>query len=235
MSNDEFNIENHFIQIENHYYYDCYSINKRLDKKASGLYYYRLESADTKLRYADFAFEQINKLALELERGEFIFFNDTDRLKMSYFLESFLIFSRATLDLSISAYYTYLNNIPNLDSLNKFIRKIKQDNSWLPKTNLDSWRKLISDYDDKAFNWLNTIVGSSNGVSLRDKAVHKGNLFIDTIIDDNDKGVFILHLNSEEIGYLMPIVFEVKLKVQEYMNIIKTDIILEEVKSIKLE
>jgi hypothetical protein len=179
-------------------------VKKILLDRSKSMYKYKLEAADLKLRFAAYAYEEIMKIVDDLEFGEFIYFDDRSRLKMSFHLESFLVFSRACLDLAVSSYYTYFRNTTNLDSINDFIGKIKVDASWIPPVSKLFWENLIKEYDDVNFNWVNFFIGSSAGVSLRDKSVHKGTIYIDTIINEGDKGCFILNLNSKEIGYLVP-------------------------------
>jgi len=220
--------ENYYINPENQFFYDCSSINKKLTDQNLNIYKYKLLSADFKLRFTVLAYENLVKYIEGLEVGEFIYFSDQDRLSMSFYLESFLIFARTTFDLAISSYYIYFQNKSNLDSLNDFIKKIKNDSSWLPQISSNLWNKLISDYDAKDFNWINTLVGASSGVSLRDKAVHKGLLQIDTYINDCDKGCFILHLNAKEVGYLYPWILNVKSSLFQYLFAIRNDIKLNE-------
>lgn len=218
--------ENYHIQPENQYFFECYSIDKKLSEKSFNIYKYKLEAADTKLRFATFAYEEIRKITDELEVGEFIYFDDYNRLRMSFYLEAFLVFARAGLDLAISSYFTYFHDTTNLDSLNDFIKKIKKEHDWLPIFSKHNWMELVSDYDSENFNWVKALVGASSGVSLRDKVVHKGSILIDTIINESDKGCFVIHLNSKEIGYLVPWLINTFGQISQYLITIKNDILM---------
>lgn len=218
--------ENYHIQPENQYFFDCYSIKKELTDRSFNIYKYKLEAADTKLRFATFAYEEIKKITDELEVGEFIYFDDYNRLRMSFYLEAFLVFARAGLDLSISSYYTYFHDTTNLDSLNDFIKKIKKEHDWLPLFSKDKWLELVGDYDSENLTWIKALVGASSGVSLRDKVVHKGSILIDTIINESDKGCFVIHLNSKEISYLVPWLINTFGQISQYLITIKNDILM---------
>lgn len=218
--------ENYHIEPENQIFYECYAIDKKLEEKAYNIYRYKLEAADVKLRFATLAYDEIKKITNQLEIGEFIYFDDFNRLKMSFYLESFLVYSRAALDLSISSYYTYFQGTTNLDSLNDFIKKIKRANEWLPMFSKPLWTELVNEYDSENYSWVKALVGATSGVSLRDKVVHKGSILIDTIINESDKGCFILHLNSKEISYLIPWLINTSAQVNLYLSTIKNDIIM---------
>lgn len=218
--------ENYHIQPENQYFFECYSIDKKLSEKSFGIYKYKLEAADTKLRFATFAYEEIRKITDELEVGEFIYFDDCNRLRISFYLEVFLVFARAGFDLAISSYFTYFHDTTNLDSLNDFIKKIKKESDWLPLFSKNTWIELINDYDSEDFTWVKALVGASSGVSLRDKVVHKGLILIDTIINESDKGCFVIHLNSKEVVYLVPWLISTFGQINQYLITIKNDILM---------
>ena len=82
--------ENFHIQPENQFFFECNSIKKELSEKSFNIYKYKFEAADAKLRFATFAYEEIRRIADELEVGEFIYFDDYNRLRMSFYLEAFL-------------------------------------------------------------------------------------------------------------------------------------------------
>lgn len=217
--------ENYDIQPENQFFFECFSIKKALSPRSFKIFKYKLEAADSKLRFATFACEEIKKIAKELGIGEFIHFDDYNRLRISFYLESFLVFARASLDLSISAYYTYFHDHTKLTSLNDFIEKIKKEDDWLPLLSKHHWYELIKDYDDESFNWVKALVGASSGVSLRDQVVHKGSNLIDTIINESHKGRFITHLNSKEISYLISWLMNTSEQLNQYLIAIKNDIL----------
>jgi hypothetical protein len=172
------------------------------DKRTYGVYRQRLNAANLKLRFAAHALQNIASIVRELEIGEFIYFDDASRLKVSFNLEAFVVFMRAALDATVSAYATYFTGKSSIDSVNDVIGKWPVD--WVSPPYRAVWDGLKSEYDSETFNWVHALVGRDKGMSLRDLVVHKSILFVDTIIDDRDKGRFVLALDKETVGPLVP-------------------------------
>jgi len=66
-------------------------------------------------------------------------------------------------------------------------------------TTCSVWQSVPADYASPDFNWLSALVGTTCGQSLRDIAVHRSVLNIDAMIDDRDRGVFVLEFNTRHI------------------------------------
>ena len=190
---------------QTHLFVKCRKIGEKFDKKILGLYGLKLDSCNIKIRFAATALNNIKQIVKELEHGEFIYFDDENRLKLSFYTESFLIFIRTTLDLAVSSYYLYLTGDTTLHSINDFLKKIKKDNSFLPNDSKDFWNKILNDYErEDHYTWIHALVGRERGSSLRDIAVHKSRVEIETYIDEKDRGKFYIILLGNQEGHPVP-------------------------------
>lgn len=188
-----------------HLFEKCRIINKEFSKKILGIYGQRLDACNMKVRFAARALVFIKQIVQELEHGEFIYFDDENRLKLSFYTESYLIFIRVSLDLIVSNYYIYLTGNTNLDSLNDFLKKLRKDESFLPDDSREFWKSILEDYStEEYYTWIHTIVGREKGLSIRDLIVHKSIVDIDTYIDENDRGKFYIGLSKESFGHILP-------------------------------
>jgi len=157
-----------------HVFYDCRTINKQYEKRLLGIYEQRLDACNVKIRFAAKSLLAARKIVKELEHGEFIYFDDENRLRLSYYVENFLIFSRASIDLAISAYYLYLSGSKNLDSFNDFLKKLSKGIGVLPVKSKEFWSTVCKAFEADYFTWVHALVGKEKGLSLRDLVVHKG-------------------------------------------------------------
>ena len=231
-SAEELVSELYFSDSNTHYFNECRMIRKPYDGKILGVYGQRLDACDAKIRFAAKAYIEIQRIVDELEHGEFIYFDDRNRLDMNFYAESFLIFCRASIDLAVSGYYTYFAGKTNLDSFNDFMKKTgrsqqtQQDIEWMPSDSKDFWQGVYEDYStEEYYTWIQSLVGTNKGLSLRDLVVHKSNVIIDTYIDDNDKGRFYIGLTSDRMEHTMPWLEHIFNWVQQILRQIKLDII----------
>ena len=140
-----------FCDSSSHYFAECLQVTKPLEAKVLGIYSQRLDACDMKIRFVAKSYLEVEKIIRELQHGEFIYFDDESRLSINFYTESFFIFLRATLDLSISAYHAYFNEKTSMDSFNDFIKQVgkiqeKEDQStWIPAKSLSFWSNLGSD------------------------------------------------------------------------------------------
>jgi hypothetical protein len=203
---------------------ECIIVNKPFDKKILGVYAQRLEACNIKLRFAANSLIKLRNILKQLEYGEFIYFDDKDRLNATFYLESLLVFLRASLDLTISAYCIYFTSKTNMNSFNDFLKKIKSGLDWLPNSNKEYWETVYNDYISEDFTWIQSLVGRDKGMSLRDLVVHKSIVELDTIIDDKDKGRFYVKLSSDSYTYAIPWIELLYFSVIRTVEIIKNDI-----------
>jgi hypothetical protein len=176
-------------------FYDVLEQTRHTDKKLVGVYRARLEASDLKLRFAGRALDDVTAVIDELEHGEFLYFDDTNRLKAHFGLAAFLIFLRAALDTAVGGYGAYFSGKTDIDSINDVLKKWPP--KWLPTANEAAWGDIKSAYDSADYTWVHALVGRDKGMSLRDLVVHKGTVSIDTIIDENDRGLFVVHVGRE--------------------------------------
>ena len=226
-----------FCDPSSHYFAECLQVTKPLEAKVLGVYSQRLDACDMKIRFAAKSFLENEKIIQQLQHGEFIYFDDESRLSMNFYTESFVVFLRAALDLSISAYHAYFNEKTSIDSFNDFIKQVikiqeKEDQStWIPANSLSFWSNLFQDYAlEEGYMWLNALVGKSKGMSLRDLVIHKQNVYIDTWIDDNDRGRFVIGLTKDSMGYVMPWLEHIFESSQKVIGKVKEDILASEEK-----
>jgi hypothetical protein len=228
-----------FCDPSSHYFAECLQVTKPLEAKVLGVYSQRLDACDMKIRFAAKSFLENEKIIRELQHGEFIYFDDQSRLSMNFYTESFVIFLRAALDLSISAYDAYFNEktSTSIDSFNNFIKQVskiqeKEDQStWIPANSLSFWSNLFQDYAlEEGYMWLHALVGKSKGRSLRDLVIHRQNVYIDTWIDDNDRGRFVIGLTKDSMGYVMPWLEHIFESSQKVIGKVKEDILASEEK-----
>jgi len=183
----------------------CRIIKKEYPLNVLGVYGQKLDACNIKIRYAARALLYIKQIVNELEHGEFIYFDDENRLKMYFYAESYLIFIRSTLDLVVSAYFIYQTGKTNIDSFNDFLKKIDKDDSLILPESKEFWSYILEDYKtDEYYTWIHTIVGREKGLSLRDMIVHKSMVDIDTYIDERDKGRFYIILSNKDYGHVNP-------------------------------
>lgn len=186
-----------------HLFHQVRTVRKQLDRRTLGIYGSRLDAANQKIRYAAEALVRVLRIVSELTHGEFIYFDDRSRLAAHEALESFLIFLRASMDLITAAWWAYHTDTTNLDSFHDLLKRLRAGVQWAP-VQLDGtptyWGELIAMFDSADFSWLSALVGQSKGQSLRDIAVHRSVLELDTIVNDQDKGVFVLALGKDSVG-----------------------------------
>jgi len=218
-----------------HYFAECRQVNRPLDNKVLGVYGQRLDACDSKIRFAAKAYLAIREIVSELEHGEFIYFDDASRLDMSFHTESLLIFLRASLDLAISAYCAYFSGKTNIDSFNDFIKKVgkgqqaQTESDWLPINSRKFWADIYEDYaSEEYYTWVHALVGKDKGMSLRDLVIHKQSVVVDTYIDENDKGRFLIGLTKNSMGHIMPWLEHTFEWVQTVMDRVKNDIAVAE-------
>lgn len=207
-----------------HIFRECRIIKKPYEMKILGLYGQRLDSCNLKFRFAAKSYLKCLSVLHDLEQGEFIYFDDKSRLKMSFYLESLLIFLRASLDLAISSYYIYFTGKTNLDSLNDFLKSVEKFVTWIPNESKEYWRNLNAQYLSPENEWVLALAGTDKGMSLRDIAVHKSNIEMETGIDENDKGHLYIKVKCSEVPAkeMIDILYH---KVQGALNLIKKDIL----------
>jgi hypothetical protein len=176
---------------------------KSLDPRTRGIYADRLKSANQKVRYAADSLVRLLKIIDDLGSGEFIYFDDLCRLQAHAAMESFLIFARATLDLVSAAWWAYHTESTNLDSFHDLLKKLRQGLAWAP-LDLNGERtyagQLVTAFADDSFTWLSAVVGQSKGLSLRDLAVHRSALTLNTAIDGDDRGRILVDLDKDAVG-----------------------------------
>jgi hypothetical protein len=117
---------------------------KTMDAKLLGIYRQRLDAANVKFRFAAWSLRQLHRLVADLEHGEFIYLDDGDRLRGSFFLEAFLVFMRAAVDTTISAYYAYFASKTDLDGLHDVLKQAsKGPAEWMPERSRGFWAELV--------------------------------------------------------------------------------------------
>jgi hypothetical protein len=176
------------------------SPRKSLAPRTLGIYADRLASANQKIRYAADALMRLRRMIGDLSHGEFIYFDDRSRLEAQAALESFLIFTRATLDLVTAAWWAYKTDTTKLDSFHEFLKTVQREGlSWAP-LRIDGAitlvGQLIGDFASDSFTWLSAVVGQAKGQSLRDLAVHRSALQLDAGQDERERGRIVLALDK---------------------------------------
>ncbi len=208
-----------------HIFYDCRTINKQYDKRLLGIYEQRLDACNVKIRFAAKSLLAARKIVKELEHGEFIYFDDESRLGLTYYVESFLIFSRASIDLAISAYHLYFFESSNLDSFNDFLKKLPERIGTFPVKSRQFWNTVYEAFEAEHFTWIHTLVGKEKGLSLRDLVVHKGLVEVDTYINDNNRGRFYVGLDRQNEDDVLPCLNEIFDWVQKIVDRIRKDVL----------
>jgi hypothetical protein len=197
-----------FSDSSTHLFGNIRTVRKLLQPKTLGVYGSRLDAANQKFRYASEQLLRVQQMVGSLQHGEFIYFNDADRLTAHSALEAHLIFLRASIDLVVAAWWAYYSDTTNLDSFNDLLKKLSNNAvPWFDALSEESrqyWDSLKSVYAAKEFNWLGALIGRDRGQSLRDLAVHRSVLQLSTKIDENDRGVFALVLDSTSEGPALP-------------------------------
>ncbi|NJN99285.1 MAG: hypothetical protein HC875_36920 [Anaerolineales bacterium] len=200
-------------------------IKNPYDIRILGLYGQRLDSCNIKFRFAAKSYLEVISVLNELEHGEFIYFDDESRLKVSFYIESLMIFLRACLDMAVSAYYIYFSGKTDLDSFNDFLKKLANFSVWLPNESKEYWDILNIQYSSDEFAWIHALAGSDKGMSLRDIAVHKSLIEIDTGIDDKDRGYFELKLSKGNYGHAQTWINSIYQNVEALLDMLKRDIV----------
>jgi hypothetical protein len=209
-----------------HIFGECRRIKRAYEPKILGIYGQRLDACNVKIRFAAKSYLEVQDIVGELEHGEFIYFDDASRLNMTFYVESFLIYSRAALDLAVSAYYTYFTGDTNLDSFHGFVKKIPGEVDWLPDNSKRLWSAVHKDYNSEGcYTWIHALVGTEKGLSLRDLVVHKSNVVIDTYIDENDKGRFYIGFTRDSMGHIVPWLDHIFNWTRKILLTIKRDIV----------
>lgn len=181
-----------------HIFYEVLDQKRRTDPRAVGVYRQRLDASNLKLRFAVQALREVTAVVRELEHGEFIYFDDANRLKAHFGLEAFVVFLRTALDTAVGGYAPYFSGKTDIDSINDVLKKWPP--AWIPERNLIAWEGIKAAYDSETFTWIHSLVGRDKGMSLRDLAVHKGIVSIDTVIDYADRGRFVITLDKETVA-----------------------------------
>jgi hypothetical protein len=200
-------------------------IGKPYERKVLGIYGQRLDGCNMKFRFAAKSYLEVMQILDELEHGEFIYFDDESRLGAIYYVESLVIFLRASLDLAISAYYIYFTGKTDLDSLNDFLKKLEKFLNWIPESSREYWQELNNNYSSESYEWIHALAGRDKGMSLRDIVVHKGLIEIDTAIDERDRGRFYIKLDKYNYVHAKSVIADLYQKVADVLNRIKEDIV----------
>jgi len=208
-----------------HIFYDCRIINKQYGKRLLGIYEQRLDACNVKIRFAAKSLLAARKIVKELEHGEFIYFDDESRLGLSYYVESFLIFSRASIDLAISAYHLYFFGSGNLDSFSDFLKKLPERIGTLPAKSRRFWSTVYEAFEAEHFTWIHALVGKEKGLSLRDLVVHKGMVEVDTHADDDHRDKFYIGLDRRNEDYLLLCLNEIFDWIQKIVDRIRKDVL----------
>jgi hypothetical protein len=209
-----------------HIFNECRRVKKEYEPRILGIYGQRLDACDIKIRFAAKSYLAVQEIVETLEHGEFVYFDDESRLEMSFYVESLLIFLRASLDLAVSAYFTYFTGSTKLDSFHDFVKKIRNGIDWLPENSESLWLAVYEDYgSEENFTWVHVLVGREKGLSLRDLVVHKSNVLIDTCIDEDDRGRFYIGLTKDGMGHVLPWLEHVFGWTQKIIVTIKNDIV----------
>jgi len=211
-----------------HIFHECRMIKKLYDIRTLGLYGQRLDSCNMKFRFAAKSYLEVISVLDELEHGDFIYFDDESRLKVSFYAESLMIFLRASLDMAISVYYIYFKGKTDLNSLNDFLKKVESFLVWIPAESKEYWTTLNTQYLSDGYEWVHALAGRDKGMSLRDIAVHKSVIEVDIGIDDNDRGYFYIKLSRGRYGHAKTWITLVYQKVENLLDLIKQDIITAE-------
>lgn len=185
-----------------HIFYEVLDQKRLTDLRAVGVYRQRLDASNLKLRFAVQALREVATVVRELEHGEFIYFDDANRLKAHFGLEAFVVFLRASLDTAVGGYALYFSCKTNIDSINDVLKKWPA--AWVPERNRVVWEGIKAAYDSEVFTWIHGLVGRDKGMSLRDLAVHRGIVSIDTVIDDANRGRFVITLDKETVAPAVP-------------------------------
>jgi hypothetical protein len=185
-----------------HIFYEVLEQKKVTDPRTVGIYRQRLDASNLKLRFAVQALREVTAVVKELEHGEFIYFDDANRLKAHFGLETFVVFLRAALDMAIGGYAVYFSGNTDIDSINDVFKKWPP--SWISERNRVAWESIKAAYDRETFTWIHSLVGRDRGMSLRDLAVHKGIVSIDTVINDAGRGRFVITLDKETLAPANP-------------------------------
>ncbi len=187
-----------------HVFQPIRQVRKPLKLKTLGVYRRCLDTANQKIRYASYHFIELMKILRELEHGEFIYFDDGNWLRVHAALEAHLVFLRASLDVITRAWWAYFTDTTKLDSFHDLLKKLTKTPTLIPPSlsekSREHWRRILADYVSVEFSWLNALVGTESRQSLRDIAVHRSVLNIDTTISDEDRGFFVLQLGSDIEG-----------------------------------
>ena len=120
-----------------HIFYEVLDQKRLTDPRAVGIYRQRLDASNLKLRFAAQALREVTAVVHELEHGEFIYFDDENRLKAHFGLEAFVVFLRAALDTAVSGYALYFSGKTGIDSVNDVLKKWPA--AWVPERNLVAW------------------------------------------------------------------------------------------------
>ena len=180
-----------------HIFHNVLDQERQTDPRVVGVYRERLDASNLKLRFAAQALRDVLAVVQELEHGEFIYFDDANRLKAHFGLSAFLVFLRAALDTALGGYGAYFAGRKDIDSINEVLKKWPP--AWIPGANQPAWGEMVAAYNSETFTWIQSLVGRDKGMSLRDLVVHKGIVSIDTVIDDTDRGCFVIEVNKEEM------------------------------------
>ncbi|MDM5283795.1 hypothetical protein [Peribacillus frigoritolerans] len=208
-------------------FHEIGEVKKKLENREFGIYKQRIEACDLKIRFAALSYLEVKKIVDSLEIGEFIYFDDESRLKASFYLESFVVFSRTAIDLAVSAYSIYFGNNVSIDSINPFLKKLSKL-TWIPKDSITYWENLNNLLAVDQLTWIHPLVGKEKGTALRDLVMHKGTVWIDTYIDNRDKGRFYVEVDKYSADHVLPFLDMVYNGVQELLFRVRDDVIKSE-------
>ena len=228
-SPEELTSEYSYCDPTTHLFYGCQTIQRHTDDRLLGVYRQRIDACNMKLRYAAQAYLELLQIINELEYGEFIYFDDHSRLKAGFHFEALIIFLRASLDLAVSAFCIYFSGTTGIDSTNDFLKRLSKHRAWIPAAIQPLWDELDAARQSEAFHWIHALLGRDSGMSLRDIAVHRSMLEIDTFIDDRDRGRFYIVLSKSDDGDARFWLKEFYTRVADVIDEVGTAIVLAEV------
>ena len=144
------------------------------------------------------------------------------------YLENFFIYSRLSLDLIVSAWWNYRVERKNLDSLKDFLKKF-ENCKWYSEDTKESFVEINNSLSGDEWHWIQTLVGASKGQSLRDVAVHRKVVFLDTATSPVDeRAKIVLELDKDTVSPVTHILPEIFTGVVHAIQGIRLDILTEE-------
>jgi len=157
-----------------------------------------LHSSSVKLAQLDFFHSQIPKIKQDYISKDYL--TDEDHIKISAVVEAMITNSKSAIDLGINGLLTLKDPNNKIDSINKLISNIKKGKS-SKAIQLEEYLKLtIKELETNEFSWLRLILSrGTQGMSLRDKLIHKQYLEFYSAVDSNSNTV--IYINTKEFTY----------------------------------